>query len=465
MNNNVLNIYEWEWKKLPPDVTRKELEKHLATIWSTRQVIDSEFNTENTEESGINSERYKQGFVKFDGQNIGAKNYVGFIHYNGLQLNIYPKVFREQYPQPDGHQDIIMRNVLEWLSKSKRIKFPFADISFDFQKFNNFLEPFIFIFSEITLKKLQLQPYQRFEEVTEQTSFLRGRLALNEYLNNSVVTGNNHRLYSTYDKYEYNNKFNQIVKYVSNLLLSFTENQHSIRRLNSVLFLLDGVDDCICTYSDCNSIIFNRMYDGWESVLNMCRMFLSGSTISSNSKNKPNYCFLVPMELIFEEYVAGMLIDEFSDRYNVTPQKSDLYLVSDPDNIFNLQHDIYLTDRKNKTRSLIIDTKYKIRTDSDKSDKKMGISQADMYQMVSYAYRRGCSNVLLLYPNSTDINANSIAVTIPTLRVLNGRNEHEYIKVHIAEIPFWTFEDISMLSKNVRKVLCSLLSQTISKSW
>jgi len=48
-------------------------------------------------------------------------------------------------------------------------------------------------------------------------------------------------------------------------------------------------------------------------------------------------------------------------------------------------------------KQLIIDTKYKLR-DRESTNAKQGISQSDLYQMISYALRRETDQVILLYP-------------------------------------------------------------------
>jgi 5-methylcytosine-specific restriction enzyme subunit McrC len=53
-------------------------------------------------------------------------------------------------------------------------------------------------------------------------------------------------------------------------------------------------------------------------------------------------------------------------------------------------------------KKIIVDTKYKLRSTNYKDDPKRDIAQVDLYQMTSYAFRRGCTNVFLLYPNLTD---------------------------------------------------------------
>ncbi|PJA51501.1 MAG: hypothetical protein CO167_13625, partial [Candidatus Marinimicrobia bacterium CG_4_9_14_3_um_filter_48_9] len=64
-------------------------------------------------------------------------------------------------------------------------------------------------------------------------------------------------------------------------------------------------------------------------------------------------------------------------------------------------------------RDFIADTKYKI-IYSDKNDIKNGISQNDLYQMISYAIRFNVQDVLLLYPNtlkSRDFGSNQFTIT------------------------------------------------------
>jgi 5-methylcytosine-specific restriction enzyme subunit McrC len=95
------------------------------------------------------------------------------------------------------------------------------------------------------------------------------------------------------------------------------------------------------------------------------------------------------MEYIFEDFVFGFLSEKWlSVSFN---SQSTCYLaLNHGDQVFQIRNDIYIEDK------LIIDTKYKIR---DKKDElKEGVSQSDLYQMISYALRRNCTDVLLLYP-------------------------------------------------------------------
>ena len=61
------------------------------------------------------------------------------------------------------------------------------------------------------------------------------------------------------------------------------------------------------------------------------------------------------------------------------------------------------------------------------------LAQSDLYQMTSYAFRRGCCNVLLLYPNQSDeIKGDN------RFHISSGLDDKHKIAVVAAEIPFWS---------------------------
>ncbi|HMU46470.1 MAG TPA: hypothetical protein PKC72_08890 [Chitinophagaceae bacterium] len=384
---NDLYLYEWKWEKLPPGFDIPGFKQYLTGIWENRSLLYFEKEEEINEEEISDLKRYKQGFVRFDDEYISAKNYVGFIQYDGVSINILPKVFAKSVPDPASRMHYITSNLLHWLRYSTRLRFPFSDVSFEEQKFDHFLEPFIFIYAEFTNKLLEQLPFQRFEEITEATSFLKGRLAVNEYIGTSLVTGNNQRIISNYESFQFDNLFNQILKFVSRVLLTVTENGYSRRRLQNILFMLDEVEDRNCIEKDCNKVTFNRLYDEWQPILNMCKMFLSGNSFRSQSIGNPNFCFLVPMELVYEEYIVGV-IEKYSFK-QVLRQPRFKFLTDC--NTFQLKPDIIYND------SIIIDTKYK-ELDENSADGKYGVSQQDLYQMMGYAVRYEKDKIILLYP-------------------------------------------------------------------
>ncbi|RZK30465.1 MAG: hypothetical protein EOO63_06670, partial [Hymenobacter sp.] len=88
----------------------------------------------------------------------------------------------------------------------------------------------------------------------------------------------------------------------------------------------------------------------------------------------------------------------------------DLYLATatpagaEPKQYFQLRHDLLLKRKpkqKPKEKPLVIDTKYKtLPVTAAGNITPNGVAQADIYQLVSYALRRGTPHTYLFYPDS-----------------------------------------------------------------
>jgi 5-methylcytosine-specific restriction enzyme subunit McrC len=161
------------------------------------------------------------------------------------------------------------------------------------------------------------------------------------------------------------------------------------------------------------------------------------------------------MEYVFEDFFAGYISDNFQNDWKVEYQKSEKYLATNEQGkkVFKLQHDIFLTSRVRPDLKIIVDTKYKIRDINFKNDLKRGIVQADLYQMVSYAVKRGCSDILLVYPNLSDkIN------TPDKFEIISGFPGNAIIHVTAMEIPFWSLANFHSLRTELYKEILATLN-------
>lgn len=409
------NLFEFDnYIELPFDEKEiNDFKLFLNQVWESRNLFSDYEQIISEDEIKSEFKEQKQFFLRFDGNKISPRNYIGFINYNNHEINIYPKIFNNNINVTDKECKTYFKYILYWLSYCSKLRFPFSEVDFENQDFDNFLEVFIYLFANYTEKVLIENPFQCYEEITEETSFLRGKISMSEYIKNNLVTGNWQHFTCNYEPFIYDNLFNQILKYTTNLLLTVTKNKDSIEKLNSIKFILDEVSNNVCFAQDCDKIQFNRLFEELPIINSMCKMFLSNQIINNTSDNKSNFCFLLPMEYVFEDFIFGFIKKHFP---NTKPesQKSNEYLTKE--RIFNLQHDIYLNNPK-----IIIDTKYKIRSYKN-GDKKAGIYQPDMYQMVSYAIRQNCNNIVLLYPQKYGINnIDEINFTVESDMFINNK--------------------------------------------
>ena len=396
-----LNLFEYKWnEKIPALLKGEPFENYLDNIWNDRPKVKN-WHSEEIDES--EAYKNKQRFIRFRAKEISSRNYVGVIRFNDTEINLLPKIFyKKEYDGIDGvpQKDIqnIHLHILYWLSYNKKIKFPKSLSDLKSIEVDSFFEILILMFATYTRDATNRILYQYFHEVNQDNQFIKGRLDVNGYIKNNISTGNWHRVTCDYDTFDIDNSFNRIIKHVSKILLAHTNNDESKKLLHEIVFLLDDVEDERMTYNDCEKVQLNPFFDELNAVLDYCKLFLSNSMIHSYKDEFKLFAFLLPMEKIFEEFVVGFLEENRKDL-DVKAQKKDKYLASTQDSgVFRLIPDIFVKNRANQLKNTIVDTKYKILNQN--TDSKKGVSQADMYQVVSYAIRYDVRNIILLYPAS-----------------------------------------------------------------
>jgi len=420
-----VRLFEWhsdsfdEHKKTLPDFVH-----YLSGVWQNRnRYIESSDDT--TEEEQQERIIQKQRFFDFTIDNkISARNYVGVVQFEDIRIEVYPKIFANDVTANVKKWQI---NLLYWLSYCRKIKFPFSFANVSKLNFDDYLELLIYVFANYTQEIITRQPFQTYQKVEEETTFLKGRLLFENYTKQNLTTGKWQNFYCEHDPFVYDNQFNRILKYVTRRLSSISENNLNKEKLNEILFLLDDVSDIRCTAEDCEKIKLNPLYADHKHILELCKLYLSNQVIDMDSEDSKNFCFLVPMEYIFEDFIFGFISDKWP-MLNIKSQSTDFLALNNGLKVFQIKNDIYIDS------TLVIDTKYKIRATND--GLKAGVSQNDLYQMISYSLRRNCHNALLLYPMAeTSLNTpSSFQIKSEML------TEEITINVHNVDI---TFDEIS----------------------
>lgn len=382
----MINLFEYQNKEDFPKNQIDDLELFLDDIWSKREK-SSYYNNE--EEQREEEQRFIQFLHK--GNKLKSNKYVGVIHFEGHTINLLPKIFYDGAEETTAIEvQNINKHILWWLSYCTKIKFPnyLSGLSNDTA---DFFEILIYMFSKYTKELLNTSIYQKYIEVENELSNVRGTIDFNTYINENLATGRHHKVSCIYDSFEMDNEFNQCIKYVCRLLVSASKNQESVRNLHEILFLLDEVSDVSISSNVCRNIAFNSMFTDFETVRDYCTLFLENS-ISFNYKSEMRlFAFLLPMEYVFEDFLHGFINREV-DGVKSDKQVSTKHL--DTDKNFKMQLDMLLQVGDKK---YIADAKYKM-VYSNRDDKKNGISQSDLYQMTAYAIRFNITDVKLFYP-------------------------------------------------------------------
>ncbi|MEE4358587.1 MAG: hypothetical protein V2I97_19120 [Desulfococcaceae bacterium] len=383
----MINLFEYQ-NRLECKDAFQGLESFLDDIWKKREKSGFYYNHKSDSSE-------TQRFIRFihKTKELKSNNYVGTIYFGGQRINLLPKIFYDPEREYSPEEIIAIHNhILWWLSYCRKVRFPNYK-TFLGKHEDDFFEVLIRLFSKYTRELLSCSIYRQYEDINKELSFIRGRLDTGKYLSENIVKGRWHKINCAYDSFVFDNKFNQIIKYVSSFLFHITGNAENRKYLREILFILDEVSNVKVTAHECANIQFNPMFREFETVRDYCFLFLNNS-ISFDYKNDVKlFAFLLPMEYVFEDFIFGFIEKEIAE-IKVSAQKTSAYL--DLGKNYSLRPDLFLeTDSKR----MIADTKYKI-IYSDAKDPKNGISQSDLYQMLAYAVRFGINEIILFYPDT-----------------------------------------------------------------
>lgn len=459
----MINAFEFQTVKTArlPEAWKKpgaldELEKFLQGNWEQRGIFYSDRETSS-----------RQQFIDFDRRDgFKTQKYIGTISFRGEQLNIFPKIYREDEDDYDTNglniQDLI-DDLIAWLGYCDKFNFPFVSMKGELNSTQTFLELLITVYVHYVKAAINRQLFFRYEEVEETSGSPKGKIDFKDYASRKYPSGQWNKLQYTYSSFVFDNLLNRIIKCTCKMLETVTTQPGNKRIIHDILMRLGEVSMVNCTPYDCDNVHLNSLQSNYSIILSMSKMFLLNKVSSNNLGVAETFCFLFPAELLFEGFIGGFMREAFSDRVKVSTQTKNMYLtelVVDGEvigNRFLLKEDILL---QADDALIVLDTKYKEIDRLDKikkgGDNKLGISDADMKQMAIYANRRGASRLYLLYPLYRDHMPDPTEVVF---NILDGEGASaKKIPLQILQVPFAFGEN----PEKTKALLLDILTKTIS---
>lgn len=448
----MINTFEFQkvkTSKLPDswkeDGALDELELFLQRNWEQREIFYSDYKVSS-----------RQQFIDFDRkEGIKTQNYIGTITFRGEQLNIFPKVFREDEDDHDASKlDVrdLINELVMWLGYCDKLNFPFISLKGEMSNADTFLELFITVYIHYVKAAVDRQLFFQYEEIEETGSTPKGRIDFKDYALRKYPTGQWYKFQYTYSSFVFDNLLNRVIKCTCRMLDGLTKHKHNRRIIHDILMKLGDVRDVNCTPYECDAIHLNSLQTNYTIILSMSKMFLLNKVSSHNMGLSDALCFLFPAELLFEAFIAGFIRQNFNANAKISTQTQNLYLaelVVDGEvigNRFLLKEDIVV---QVEDMIIILDTKYKEierLSDINGSSNRLGISDADMKQMAVYANRRGANRLYLLYPlyrgrlpDQTKVEFNILA---------GDGNNPPKIPLQILQVPF-AFGDNAEATKTI----------------
>ena len=284
------------------------------------------------------------------------------------------------------------------LSKTRRLKLhEVSDAKISPQK-HNLLDIFILHFCEqlrIQLARGIIRKYVRREK---NLNVLRGKLRVDQQLKHNLV--HRERLFCQYDELSTDNAYNHVLKYVLGILLKMATGNRTLQQVSELRARFEPVSNSTINIPMLDSLAFDRLTERYEPVFDQCRYFLEGLYPDVVAGKKDCLSLLFDMNSLFEDYVASELRPAARTQnlqireQGQGPRKYFATIESSGKSVFMMRPDISFVDKKNQA-VMIADAKWKM---LDEAEKKLGISQTDMYQMGSYASSYDVDSLALIYP-------------------------------------------------------------------
>jgi 5-methylcytosine-specific restriction enzyme subunit McrC len=179
------------------------------------------------------------------------------------------------------------------------------------------------------------------------------------------------------------------------------ENQ---RRLRELAFAYEDVATVPVRSLRWDQVFIDRTNVGWSELFRFARLLLEDRFQSTTTGAVEGFSLLFEMNTLFEEFVGRTIRRALSGtglRVDLQgPQSHALIDQKTNARRFATRPDIVIS--QNGRHALVIDTKWK-RLKGAIDDRKRGVGQADVYQMMAYAHVYDCKRLILLYPHHHEL--------------------------------------------------------------
>lgn len=387
----------------------------------------------------------RQGKTSFQ-----ARQYVGILRLGRRTLQILPKVYRSQ-DRELGEREAA-RNLLMMLDYAGHLGIRETHLA-GLNKSKDWFEVLIHFFA-LNLKRQWIKgPSRSYEPIDASLSVLKGKWRFSAQIRRPEQK---HQFAVTYDEFTQDNLLNRVFRYVVEGLLQLTRDHQNHQMLSELRYWMDGILLLpVVTSQMAQNICLTRMNQQYEPLLNLARLFLDRIGLELSASDQTAFAFVFDMNQLFEGFLTGFIQRHRRDVLptslqdcQILPQgrQAVLYLAQTQGRpVFRLKPDLVF--RQNHAYPLLIDFKYK---ELKPANHKVGIIEADFYQMYAYLNRFNCPQVTLMYPQTSNFTkpirfrfslesglGNITAVTVNLLKDLSTKQTKQDLITELNQI----FED------------------------
>lgn len=357
------------------------------------------------EGTGILSDHYRH---------LTARQMVGVIAAPGCSLEILPKVDPAEGEDPDGHRSVRQR-LVRMLDVALGLNIGDGAATSMARQQEGLLDILIRLFADKLLAEARRGLPRAYLGREDDLPALRGRLNVIRQFTAHAVRPD--RLACRYDALSSDIPLLRVMKACVIALRRHARAAPTVRKLDELRFLLSDIGDVSVSALPWESVRIDRTNRRWESLYALARLFLKRDWQATHraADAGQGITLLFPMNDLFEAYIAALMRKALRPAgLTVETQGGRLFcLIEEGEggrNCFQTKPDmiVRLGTVASGHAVAIVDTKWK-RLVAASEDRKHGVSQADVYQMMSYGQLYECPELVLLYPHHAGLGGQRLS--------------------------------------------------------
>jgi 5-methylcytosine-specific restriction enzyme subunit McrC len=356
----------------------------------------------------LNSHYRRSGFPEpFEINNlyVKAKQYVGVVCLGRDSLEVLPKI---ENLDPQANSTIASRiRLAEMLQETRRLELgitPFGAVRV-FE--SGILEVFFKAFLDNLQHASRSGLIRQYVTLSGRLPVLKGRWQLGHQV--KLGPQHAHLFECTFEELTEDNPYNQLLKQALRIICSYSQTLDLQDRARRLLFVFEPITDIT---SNNQKLERNRQTRAFDLCLNLAGFFVKSTSPDVTHGEAANFATFFDMNKLFEEYFARTLFRTLPGRVHI--QRPERHLAIEEEtgmHLFRMKPDILISGSDGHFKE-IVDTKWK-RLSLEKPN--YGVSQGDVYQVLTYARQYGCRFVSLVFPANDDIRG-----LVTTLTVKDG---------------------------------------------
>lgn len=334
---------------------------------------------------------------------LRARGVVGVLATDGCSLEILPKIDVAGEGGEARKNAAIRKRLVHMLAVALDLKIETGQITeLDWQR-ETLLEILIRIFCSKLTDAVRRGMPRRYIVQEDDLAALRGTLNLPRQFTRHAA--NPSRLACKFDELSEDIALNRIMKATVAHLSRMSRNPANQQRLRELAFVYADISEVAVPALKWDEVIIDRTNRAWQELFGMAQLFLRNRYQTTSAGAGRGTALLFEMNALFEEYVGRLITRALArTEYRGSLQGGRLFCLTSLDDeraVFQTKPDILIWRSGQVVH--VIDTKWK-RISSRIDDRKQGVSQGDVYQMMAYAHLYKAPRLTLLYPHHQDLS-------------------------------------------------------------